>query len=282
MNIKELLNKGIELLRNSKIENPIMHARIVLEFVLDRTKEYIIANDMQEVEKEKEKKYIENIIKVSEGEPIQYITKNQEFMKLDFYVDNSVLIPRADTEILVEEAINLMNNLKQTNLKVLDMCTGSGAIAVSIAKYIENVEVYGVDISEKALKIAKRNAEKNKVKKKCKFIESNMFNNVYGEFDIIISNPPYIEKSKIKNLEEKVKKEPIMALDGGEDGLEFYRKLSEEAYKFLKCNGFLLLEIGYNQKMNVIHLLEEKDKYYNIYSKKDLAQNDRIVVATKR
>lgn len=280
MTIKDALTEAINLLKKSNIENPIQQAKILFASVLQKNKEYILINENEVLLNEIYNEFIAKIEKLQKGIPLQYITHIQEFMGMDFYVDENVLIPQPDTEILVEEVLNLIG--KQENLSLLDMCTGSGAIAVSIAKYIENVEVYGVDISEKALKIAKRNAEKNKVKKKCKFIESNMFNNVYGEFDIIISNPPYIEKSKIKNLEEKVKKEPIMALDGGEDGLEFYRKLSEEAYKFLKCNGFLLLEIGYNQKMNVIHLLEEKDKYYNIYSKKDLAQNDRIVVATKR
>lgn len=282
MKIKELLNKGIELLRKNEIENPIIHARIILEFVLKKNREYIIINNNEEIERNKETEYIEDINRIIKGEPIQYITKHQEFMKLDFYVDNNVLIPRADTEILVEEAIDLINNLKRTNLKVLDMCTGSGAIAVSIAKYIENVEVYGVDISEKALEVARRNAEENKVEKKCNFIKSNMFNNIYGEFDIIISNPPYIEKSQIKKLEKNVRNEPIIALDGGEDGLDFYKILAEEAYRFLNCNGILLLEIGYNQKIDVMQLLEKKDKYYNIYSKKDLAQNDRIVVATKK
>ncbi len=282
MKIKELLNKGTELLRKNKIENPIMHARMLLEFVLKKSREYIIVNDNEEIDKTKEKEYIEDINRIIEGEPIQYITKHQEFMKLDFYVDNNVLIPRADTEILVEEAINLIRNIKKEKIKVLDMCTGSGAIAISIAKYIENTEIYGIDISEEALKIAKKNAKENNVGLKCKFIKSDMFKNISDKFDIIISNPPYIKRKQIIELEKNVKKEPIIALDGGENGLEFYKILSNEAHKFLKNKGVLLLEIGYDQKIKVINLLELTNKYYKIYSKKDLAKNDRIVVATKK
>lgn len=282
MNIKQLLAEGTQILKNNNIEKPIMHARLLLEFILEKNREYLLVNENNEVEEMNKARYLESIERLADGEPIQYIKKHQEFMKLDFYVDNNVLIPRADTEILVEEAINLINNLKKTNLKVLDMCTGSGAIAVSIAKYIENIEVYGVDISEKALEVARRNAEKNKVEKKCNFINSDMFKNILDEFDIIISNPPYIKRKQIKELDKNVKREPIMALDGGENGLEFYERLAAESHHFLKKNGILLLEIGYDQKIEVVNILESTEKYYNIYSKKDLAQNDRIVVATKK
>ncbi len=282
MNIKQLLNEAIETLKNKKIENPMMHARLLLEFVLERKKEYIIANDLEEVDKEKQKQYSFYIEELSNGEPIQYITKHQEFMKLNFYVDNSVLIPRADTEILVEEVIDSINNVGKGNLKILDMCTGSGAIAVSIAKYVKNVEVCAVDLSEKALEVARKNAIKNAVENRCAFIKSNMFENVNEKFDIIISNPPYIKTEAIKKLDVNVRKEPVMALDGGEDGLDFYNILIENSYKFLNKNGMLFLEIGYDQKDDVVKLLRKNENYEKIYSKKDLAQNDRIVVATKR
>lgn len=282
MNIKQLLNQGTEILKDNKQENPVMHARLLLEFSLEKNREYLIINDQEEVEKAKEIYYIDNIKRLSEGMPIQYITNHQEFMKLDFYVDENVLIPRADTEILVEEVIKNINSSKKENLKVLDMCTGSGAIAVSIAKYTENAKVYAVDLSEKALKIAEKNAIKNKVENKCQFIKSNMFENVVGDFDIIISNPPYIKSDVIKELDRNVQKEPIMALDGGQDGLYFYKILAEKSYKFLREDGMLFLEIGYDQKEAVKNLLEETNKYENIYLKKDLSQNDRVIVATKR
>ena len=142
MKIKDLLNEAVKVLQNNKIENPIMHARLLLEFAMDKPKSYIVANDSYDVEFDVENKYNEYIKRLISGEPFQYITNYQEFMKLDFYVDNNVLIPRADTEILVEEAINKINNLEcKEQVKVLDMCTGSGAIAISIAKYVDNVEV---------------------------------------------------------------------------------------------------------------------------------------------
>lgn len=279
MNIRQLLQQGIEILKENNIENPIMHARILLEAVLKVDREYIVVNDKEEVDKIKEINYLDNIRKLAGGYPIQYITNHQEFMKLDFYVDNNVLIPRADTEILVEEAIDFIRNKKSKKIKILDICTGSGAIAVSVAKNIENAYVYATDLSDKALEIAQKNAWKNGVLNKCEFIKSDMFENITGKFDVIISNPPYIKKSILKELDLKVQQEPMMALDGGEDGLNFYRILSENAYKFLKEDGALLLEIGYDQKEEVINLLKKSCKYKKVYSKKDLSGNDRVVCA---
>lgn len=283
MNIKELLTKAVKLLKDNEIENPIMHARLLLEFLLNKPKEYIVANDMETIEETIAKKYNEYLERLIGGEPFQYITNHQEFMKLDFYVDNNVLIPRADTEILVEEAISKIENMRGNDkIKILDMCTGSGAIAVSIAKYVGNAEVCAVDLSEKALDVARKNAIKNDVENKCAFIKSNMFEKIKEKFDIIISNPPYIKTEVIDNLEVNVKKEPMMALDGGESGLDFYKILAEESYKYLNEKGMLFLEIGYDQKDEVIELLNSNGRYEEIYSKKDLAQNDRLIVAKKR
>ena len=280
MTVKQLLQTGIVMLEKNNIENPIMHARILLENTLQVNREYIVVNDKEVVNKIKESNYLENINRLINGEPIQYITNYQEFMELDFYVDENVLIPRADTEILVEEAINFIRKNKKKNLKVLDMCTGSGAIAISIAKNIESVKVYAVDLSEKALEVAQRNALQNSVLDKCEFIKSDMFENIKERFDVIISNPPYIRKKDIENLDVNVQKEPLMALDGGEDGLDFYRILIDNAYKFLEKDGLLFLEIGYDQKEEVMSLFKESYKYKDIYSKKDLSGNDRIICAT--
>ena len=227
--------------------------------------------------KEDEEKYFQYINKLKNGIPLQYITNNQEFMKLNFFVDENVLIPRADTEILVEEVISLANDDKN---KILDVCTGSGAIAVSLAKYIKNSNVMAIDISKEALKIAEKNAFNNNVN--IKFIESDLFNNLEeNDFDIIVSNPPYIRENVINELSIEVKHEPKIALDGGKDGLDFYRKLSSESYKYLKEDGYLCLEIGYDQKNEVIEILKNEKKYKNIYSKKDLFGNDRIIIAQK-
>ena len=199
-------------------------------------------------------------------------------MKLDFYVDENVLIPRADTEILVEEVINQCSKKQGREYKILDLCTGSGAIGISLAKYIENVEVICVDVSKKALEIAEKNAKNNNVDN-IKFIYSNMFSNIKDKFDIIVSNPPYIKRKVIEELEKEVQNEPHIALDGGIDGLDFYKIIVNHVYDYLNDEGEVFLEIGYDQKDEVIDLLKHCEKFDKIYSKKDLYGNDRIVVA---
>ena len=224
--------------------------------------------------------FFEKIDRLKKHEPLQYIINKQEFMGFDFYVDENVLIPQPDTENLVEEVILLSETLRKnykTELRILDLCTGSGAIAISISKLIKNCLVYASDISKEALKIADENSSRNQAN--VLFIESNLFekiSNLY-KFDIIVSNPPYIESDVIETLSEEVKKEPILALDGGDDGLDFYRKIAKEAKGYLNTNGYLAFEIGYNQKEEVEKILLEVG-YKNIYSRKDLGGNDRIVI----
>ena len=277
MQIKRVLEEAVKILKDNNIDEAIIKAKMVLCMVLKIEKEYIIINDSKEMAKEDEEKYFQYINKLKNGIPLQYITNNQEFMKLNFFVDENVLIPRADTEILVEEVISLANDDKN---KILDVCTGSGAIAVSLAKYIKNSNVMAIDISKEALKIAEKNAFNNNVN--IKFIESDLFNNLEeNDFDIIVSNPPYIRENVINELSIEVKHEPKIALDGGKDGLDFYRKLSSESYKYLKEDGYLCLEIGYDQKNEVIEILKNEKKYKNIYSTKDLFGNDRIIIAQK-
>ena len=197
-------------------------------------------------------------------------------MGLNFYVNENVLIPQPDTEILVEETIEKIKNLMSNNIKILDLCTGSGAIAISIAKLMSNITA--TDISEKALKIAKTNAQNNNVQNKIKFINSNMFQNINEKFDVILSNPPYIETNTIKTLSKEVQNEPKLALDGGQDGLEFYRIIAKNAHKHLNKNGIIMLEIGYNQRKAVTQIFEETKKYKNIECKKDYSNNDRIII----
>ena len=198
-------------------------------------------------------------------------------MKLNFYVNDNVLIPQPDTEILVEEVIKICKTkYKEEPIKVLDLCTGSGAIAISIKKYVDNVEITATDISNNALKVAIKNANLNNVE--IKFIESNMFEKINDKYDIIVSNPPYIEKEIIKTLSKDVQYEPTLALDGGTDGLSFYRDISKNAYKYLQKNSYLALEIGYNQKNSVIDILEKENRYKNIINIKDLSNNDRVII----
>lgn len=277
MKIMEAIKRGMIELKNENIESPKMQSRLLMQFILNKPRQYIIVNDMEELNKADEEKYFNAIKKLRKGIPLEHITHQKEFMKLNFFINENVLIPRQDTEILVEEVIKIA---KQTNAKkILDLCTGSGAIAVSVAKYLPNCEVTAVDISNDALKVAKRNAINNQVENQITFVSSDMFTNLNEEkFDIIVSNPPYIRTKVIETLETKVQNEPYIALDGGEDGLYFYREIVKNSYQYLKFKGYLCMEIGFDQKIDVIELIENEDKFENTYSKKDLYDNDRIIV----
>lgn len=280
MNIRELYNYGRDNLKQSQIEDYDLIAKLIIEHVCKIDKNTILVHENDEVDKERCFEYKESIEQICNGKPVQYVTNKQEFMGLIFYVDEDVLIPQPDTEIIVEEVIN---EYRDKDCRIMDLCTGSGAIGISIAKYMEKSKIVASDISEKAIQISKLNAEKNSVWKRMKFIESNMFENIdENEFDAIVSNPPYIETDVIDELSIQVKNEPYMALDGGLDGLKFYRIIANESWKYIKNNGKLFLEIGYNQREAVENILKQSGKYVDIYSKKDLGDNDRIVVATVR
>lgn len=277
MLIREAIRKGMISLKTNNIEEPNLKSRLLMQFILNKPRQYLLVHDNEELTQEQEKKYLENIEKITKGIPLQHITHSQEFMKMNFYVNEDVLIPRADTEILVEEVIEIAKKINAK--KILDLCTGSGAIAVSLAKYIEDSQITAIDISGEALRVAKLNAKNNEVEDKITFIKSDLFKNVVKEkYDIIVSNPPYIKRDVIKKLNKEVQKEPNIALDGGNDGLDFYRKIISEGYEYLKFKGYMCLEIGYDQKKEVIEIIEKQEKYSNTYSKKDLSGNDRIVV----
>ena len=277
MQIKEAMRKGMIKLKTNDVKEPNLKARLLMQYILNRPREYILVHDDKQLALRQNVDYFKLIKKLIEGVPLQHITHQQEFMKLMFYVDENVLIPRPDTEILVEEVIKLAKSINAK--KILDLCTGSGAIAVSLAKYIEGSQITATDISRKALSIAKLNATNNNVEDKITFVSSDLFQNISEEkYDIIVSNPPYIKRKVIKTLDKEVKKEPIIALDGGNDGLDFYKKIIGNAYQYLKYKGYLCLEIGYDQKDEVIDLINKEEKYIDTYSKKDLFDNDRIVI----
>lgn len=278
MTINELLKKGMIALKSANIDTPQIKARLLLQYVLGIKREHLIIYDKQIVPKNKEIAYMNNIEKIRQGVPLQYITHSQEFMKMNFYINNDVLIPRPDTEVLVEEVIRIAKKIN--NPVILDLCTGSGAIGISIAKYVKDAKVYASDISEKALEIAKKNAKINDVN--IEFIKSDLFKALPKmKFDIIVSNPPYIRKDIIRKLKIDVQKEPIIALDGGKDGLDFYRRIVEEAPNLLKWNSYLCFEIGYDQKKDVTEIIEKSNMYYNTYHKKDLCDNDRVIITQK-
>ncbi len=277
MQIREAIVKGTIQLKTANIDTPKIKARLLMQYILNKSRQYIIVNDTKILTKEQEQKYIRAIEKLKTGIPLEHITHQKEFMKLNFFVDKNVLIPRPETENVVEEAIKLGKAIK--NPQILDLCTGSGAIAISLAKYLKTSTITAIDISHKAIQIAKKNAIINKVESQITFLESNLFENLPEQkYDIIISNPPYIKRKIIKTLDTQVQKEPIIALDGGYDGLDFYRKIISQSYEYLKFGGYIILEIGYDQKEDVIDLIKKEEKYNKIYCKKDLYGNDRVIV----
>lgn len=300
MKLKDIIRESINSLKAFEIENSSIKVKLLIEYVLRISKEQIILNEEKELTESEILKINSLLDKIKSGVPIQYIINKQEFMGMEFYVNENVLIPQPDTEILVEEVIKYCNKLRhnqennETNhktsekecreknkpIKILDLCTGSGIIGVSLCKYLENVEIYVSDISEKALEVAKKNAKKHNAN--INFICSDMFKNIEEkEFDIIVSNPPYIESNVINNLSKEVQNEPKIALDGGEDGLDFYRIISEKANKYLKENGIIFLEIGYDQKDKVEKIFSNYNYYSNIECVKDLSGNNRVIIVKK-
>lgn len=280
MKIKDTLFQAISILKENKIEDANMKARIILADLLGKNKEYLMIHEEEDIKEELNKIFLNKIERLKNHEPLQYIVNKQEFMGFELYVDENVLIPQPDTENLVEEIILLSDKKRKyirDEIKILDLCTGSGAIAISLSKLINKSLIYASDISKEALRIAEENSMKNYAN--VFFIESDLFEKISKlyEFDIIVSNPPYIEKNVIKTLSEEVQKEPVLALDGGEDGLDFYRKIAKEAKEYISNEGYLAFEIGYNQKMAVENILKDNG-YQNVYSRKDLGGNDRIVV----
>lgn len=284
MNIEQALNFGKQELNKNEIEDSLLKVRILLTDILKQSKEYLVINNTKELSSQEEKEFKEKIEKLKLGYPIQYITNKQFFRNCEFYVDKNVLIPQPDTEILVEEAIKILKEktFQKNKINILDLCTGSGAIIVSLGKELEKISekynFYGTDISEKAIEIAQKNANSNNVN--VKFYLGDLFEsiNVNEKFDLIVSNPPYIETDVIKTLSLEVQKEPIIALDGGIKGLDFYKRIAKESKNFLTTKGYLILEIGYNQMEAVCSIL--KNENFKIVSRvKDYANNDRVIVA---
>lgn len=279
MTINEILKYSINTLRKNNIDEPILKSKILVAHILGKEKEYLIINGEKKLDISDIEKVKKGISRLAKGCPIQYITNMQEFMGLEFWVNENVLIPQPDTEILAEEVINLGRQIK--NVKILDLCTGSGAIAISIAKNINVKKIIASDISKEALKVAKLNCKRYNLENvELKF--SNLFENIHEKFNIIVSNPPYIKTDVIKSLSKEVQNEPYIALNGGQDGLEFYRKIINKAYEYLEEDGYLCLEIGYDQKDEVMGLIENSNKYKAINSKKDLTGNDRMILCRKK
>ncbi|MDF2609489.1 MAG: hypothetical protein K0R92_963 [Lachnospiraceae bacterium] len=270
MTLEDALKEGRTYLQARKIEDSDIDAWYLLSYFFNIKRADYLMHPDRIINKNQFDGYMNLILRRSEHIPLQYITREQEFMGLNFKVSEDVLIPRQDTEILVEEALKYVGDKD-----VLDMCTGSGCIIISLAKLGNIRSGMGIDISEKALTIARANAQS--LNADVKFIQSNLFEEVRGKYDIVISNPPYIPTGDILELMEEVKNhEPIIALDGEEDGLFFYRTIIKQLRHYLKPSGYVFFEIGHNQGEAVSQLLKEHD-YKNIKIIKDLAGLDRVV-----
>lgn len=272
MTFREAICFGEEKLNSAGIEDAKHDAWLLLTFIckIDRTFYYVHMDEDMSVEQVTE--YESILSKRAEHVPLQYITGEQEFMGILFRVNDAVLIPRQDTETLVEEALKVI----RPGMKVLDMCTGSGCILISILKNIVDVEGYGYDISKQAINVAKENAKLNHVN--ATFERSDLFEDVSDTFDVIVSNPPYIPTDVISGLMPEVAMyEPMQALDGKEDGLHFYRRIIADASKYLKPDGKLLFEIGHDQGESVPKLMKDAG-FKEVRVIKDLAGNDRVVI----
>lgn len=274
MKYAELYRQGVALLQTAGIEEAKLDARLLLEKICDTDRNTLLSHGDMEVTKEQEASFFQWIEQRAKHIPLQHITGEQEFMGLCFLVNEHVLIPRQDTEILVEEVMKHLHD----GMRILDMCTGSGCILLSLLKYSNDCTGLGVDISREALQIAEENARLLGIP--AEFKESNLFEQVEGRFDLLVSNPPYIERDVIPTLMVEVREhDPMLALDGGEDGLDFYRRIITEAPEYLFRGGKILFEIGNEQADEVSRLLTENG-YTEIEVYKDYAGYDRVVSAT--
>lgn len=279
MTYRECYEQGCRTLQAAGIEEAALDARLLLEAVCGTDRNDLLVHGEQPVSPEAEEKYLNWIRQRAEHIPLQQLTGEQDFMGLTFSVNEHVLIPRQDTEILVEEVLKELHD----GMRVLDMCTGSGCILLSLLHYSNDCEGLGVDLSAEALEVAGRNVLKVLTPEKAEhahFLQSDLFEKVEGKFEIIVSNPPYIASAEVEKLMPEVRDhEPRMALDGTEDGLYFYRRIIEEAGKHLVSRGMLFFEIGYDQGQAVSELMRTEG-YCEVQVVQDYAGLDRVVLGT--
>lgn len=271
---KQLLEWGREILMKHEIPEASNNAWLLLEEAGGPSRARYFLEQEESAPSEVEEKYLQWIEKRVDRIPIQHLTNRAYFMGMEFYVDENVLIPRQDTEVLVEEVLKKI----KPGMKILDMCTGSGCILLSILALGEGLDGTGADISKEALKVAEEN--RKRLRLKAQLINSDLFEKIEGVFDVIVSNPPYIPTGEISGLMDEVRDhDPVLALDGREDGLHFYREISKESRKYLKKGGWIFYEIGHDQAEEVSNILK-KEGYTQIKVKKDLAGLDRVVYAS--
>jgi release factor glutamine methyltransferase len=279
MNIQSAVIEGTSVLKNKSITSAQLDTEILMAKALGKSREYIILNYDKVLDIENLKYFKKLVHERSTRKPIAYLLNKKFFWKSEFYVNKNTLIPRPDTEIIIEQILKVTEH--KNNLKILDIGIGSGCILLTILKERKNFYGTGIDISKDSLKVSKINAKKLFVEERIKFYKSDVDKFDQGKYDLIVSNPPYIKKNNLKYLESDVLKfEPKIALDGGLDGLSVIRKVIKKSSELLKKNGKFILEIGFDQKSKVIKLLKNKGFYINS-TIKDFAKNDRCIVSTK-
>ncbi|WP_026651667.1 peptide chain release factor N(5)-glutamine methyltransferase [Butyrivibrio proteoclasticus] len=274
---RQLYENGLNTLERAGIAEAKLDARLLLEYVCGTDHSTLLAHPDMDVDEDKEAEYLSFIERRAKREPVAYILGTWDFMGLSFKVNCNVLIPEQDSECLVEEALRFCED----GMRILDLCTGSGCIALSILNYTNETKAVCTDISKEALLVAEDNAKSLQLDQRAMFVETDLFPEADGsKFDVIVSNPPYIASDVIETLAEEVKDyEPRLALDGDTDGLKFYRRIVDKAPDYLYSSGYLIMEIGYDQGEAVTKLLEDHGKYHDIEVVKDYQGNDRVVRA---
>lgn len=279
MKLYELIRFGESILKDSGITESANDAKLLWYYVSGMNSLNYLTEKMNVVDDALVDNYVSLINERAKRVPLQYITGIAGFMGMDFYTSKNVLIPRMDTETLVEESLKLIKKCKNNKPAILDMCCGSGCIGISISILYKDSKVTLADISDDAICLSDKNAAS--LGSECKIVKSDLFDNITDTYDFIISNPPYIETDAISWLMPEVRDyEPILALDGSKDGLLFYRRIIDDAYKYLKDDGYVLFEIGNNQAEDVQHLFVAAD-YDDVHVVKDINGNDRVVYAHK-
>ena len=279
MNIYNAIKEGSKILKKNSIKFSNLDSEILLAEVLKKQRKYLILNLDKPLNRKNLEIFKDLISQRSNGKPIAYLTKKKDFWNSEFIIEEGALIPRPDTEVLIEATMELFKNKDYAN--VLDVGVGTGCIILSILKEKTNFYGKGIDVSAKSITLSKLNAKKLQVENRVKFIKTDVDNFCHGKYDLIVSNPPYINSNKIIYLEKDVKNfEPKLALDGGLDGTFKILRIIEKASTLLKSNGKLVLEIGYDQKTKIISLLKKRGFYINRIIK-DYAKNDRCIISTK-
>ena len=278
MDIQSALKKGQSILIDNNIISAKLDSEILMSQAIRKNKKFIILNLHKEIKK-RDLDYFDNLIQErAKSKPIAQIIKKKDFWKYEFIVNNNVLIPRPDTEILIEQALKLVKN--KNRLQILDIGVGSGCILMSILKEKKNFIGTGIDISNKSLQISKVNGQKLRINNRLRLFKSNIDNFNTGKYDLIVSNPPYIKKSNLKCLEKDIGFEPKQALDGGLDGLSEIRKVINKSSELIKRSGHFIIEIGFDQKNKVKKILRDKG-FYIKKTIKDLSNHDRCIVSIK-